>query len=325
MSRHPAESNGTVATAPVRRALRWCSRHDTRVNETTALNAGAEVREVVALHEEAGRRFTADGIGSFVRRAGTGDPVLLMHGLPASSFLYRKVIDELAAMGFDALSFDLPGLGLADRSPGLDVSIAGLGRFSAAAVDALGLTDFHLVVHDAGGPVGFELCGLLSDRVRSLTILNTMLGLGKAPYPGELLARAAHSVRGPMASPRVWRLMMRRVGIADMSAVSPAELDAYRVLALGDDQGAGYLRIMRRLRSAPPGDYSAVVDSRRVRYPVAVGWGARDPILPLSRNGLAILAATGLSSMSAVPGKHFLQEDQAPAVAGIIAANARRG
>lgn len=295
------------------------------MTDIAATNAGApRVQDVIARHEAVGRRFMADGVGSFVRRAGTGEPVVLMHGLPASSYLYRKVIDELAAMGFDAMSFDLPGLGLADRAPEVDVSVAGLGRFSAAAVDALSLTTFHLVVHDAGGPVGFEMCRLLGERVRSLTILNTMLGLGSAPYPGEVLARVTHAVRGPMASPRMWRLMMRRVGIADMSALSAAELDAYRVLALGDDRGAGYLRIMRGLRSAPPGGYRAVVDSRRVPYPVAIGWGARDPILPLKRNGLAVLAATGLASLSAVPGKHYLQEDQAPAVAGIIAANAGR-
>jgi pimeloyl-ACP methyl ester carboxylesterase len=57
------------------------------------------------------------------------------------------------------MSFDLPGLGLADRPVDLDFTFAGLGRFAEAAVDALGLERLHLVVHDAGGPVGFELAG----------------------------------------------------------------------------------------------------------------------------------------------------------------------
>ena len=64
------------------------------------------VDEVLREHESAGSRFTAGGIESFVLRAGAGEPVVLMHGVPASSFLYRKVIPELATRGYDALSFD---------------------------------------------------------------------------------------------------------------------------------------------------------------------------------------------------------------------------
>ncbi|MFZ2012395.1 MAG: alpha/beta fold hydrolase [Nocardioides sp.] len=283
------------------------------------------VDDVLHAHEAAGQRFTAGGVGSFALRAGSGEPVVLMHGVPASSFLYRKVIPELADRGYDALSFDLPGLGLADRRPGLDYSIGGLGAFAAAAVDALGLTSFHLVVHDAGGPVGFELCRLVGDRVRSLTILNTAYELSSIPYPGELFARVVGRMPGPMNRPDIWRLMMRRVGVADEDSLSDAELDAWRVLALGADHGAGYLRIMRSLRPSHRQDrFASVLDAGRAGYPVGVLWGALDPILTLRRQGLAVLRATGLSSMSIVPGKHYLQEDHAPAVADLVAATASR-
>lgn len=283
------------------------------------------VDEVLREHESAGSRFTASGIGSFVLRSGSGEPVVLMHGVPASSFLYRKVIPELARLGFDALWFDLPGLGLADRSPDLDYGIGGLALFSAAAVDALGLGSFHLVVHDAGGPIGFELCRLIGDRVRSLTILDTAYALSRRPYPGEALARAVGRVPEGIIRPDVWRLMMKRVGVADTSMVSDAELDAWRILALGPDAGAGYFRIMRSLRSGHRGEgFAPVLDHRRTAYPVSVVWGAYDPILTLRRQGMAVLRATGLPSMSVVPGKHYLQEDQAPAIAGLVAENAAR-
>src|SRR5437879_6217825 len=113
-------------------------------------------REVIAAHRNAGRRFEAGGISSFVREQGEGDPVVCMHGVPASSFLYRKVIAELADRGLRGVAFDLPGLGLADRPDDFDYTWTGLGRFGVAAVDALALDRFHLVVHDIGGPVGFE-------------------------------------------------------------------------------------------------------------------------------------------------------------------------
>ena len=70
---------------------------------------------------------------------------------------------ELAARGLRGIAFDLPGLGLADRPATFDYTWTGLGRFRAAAVDALGLDRFHLVVHDIGGPAGFELCAALTD------------------------------------------------------------------------------------------------------------------------------------------------------------------
>ena len=82
----------------------------------------ADVDAVIEAHRSAGTVFTAAGVGSFVRSEGDGEPVVLMHGLPASSFLYRKVIPELATRGFRALSFDWPGLGLADRPTDFDYS-----------------------------------------------------------------------------------------------------------------------------------------------------------------------------------------------------------
>lgn len=72
-------------------------------------------------------------------------------------------------------AFDLPGLGLAERRPTYDYSWTGLGRFTLAAVEALELDRFHLVVHDVGGPVGFELAAAMPERVQSLTVLDTIV------------------------------------------------------------------------------------------------------------------------------------------------------
>jgi pimeloyl-ACP methyl ester carboxylesterase len=59
--------------------------------------------DVLDAHRAAGRRFEAAGVGSFVREYGEGiTPVVCLHGVPASSFLYRKVLAELAAHGLRA-------------------------------------------------------------------------------------------------------------------------------------------------------------------------------------------------------------------------------
>ena len=284
----------------------------------------AAVDAVIEAHRSAGTFFTAAGVRSFVRSEGDGEPVVLMHGLPASSFLYRKVIPELAARGFRALSFDWPGLGLADRPTDFDYSLGSIGAWAAAAVDALGVDRFHLVVHDAGGPVGFELAMRTQPRIRSLTILNTMVELPRIPFPGEIMGRVLRGGVGrQMSSARVWQQLLYRVGVWDRSALPMPEVLAWRDLALGSNEGASYLEIMRRVRDGHDARrWADVVDSRSTPYPVRIVWGGHDPALTIRRYGWKVLAATHLPSLTVLPARHFLQEDQASQVAALIAENA---
>jgi haloalkane dehalogenase len=283
--------------------------------------------EVIATHRAAGRAFDAGGVSGFVREAGDGEAVVCMHGVPASCFLYRKVLDELAARGLRGVAFDLPGLGLAGRPESFDYSWTGLGRYSVAAVDALGLGDFHLVVHDVGGPVGFELAAALSGRVRSLTILNTIIDVDtfKRPWSMEPFARrGVGDLYLKLLSKPAFRGLMALQGVADRSAVSGAELGAYVDLLKREDGGRAFLKIMRGFeRTVAKRDlYRSVVGNDD--YPVQVVWGAQDPALPLATYGETARRAAGVETVHALPGKHFLQEDNAPAVAELIAALARR-
>lgn len=278
-----------------------------------------EVGSAISAHRAAGRSFTADGVASFVREEGEGEPIVLMHGLPSSSYLYRKVIPALASSGFRALSFDLPGLGFADRPTDFDYTFAGLGAFAGAAVDALRLDRFHLVVHDAGGPVGFELVAAAPERIATLTLLNTVVAMDDTPFVMELYARYAAGRSWPaLPPPRACRALISAIGLHDKTAVPDAEIDVYRELVLRHDGGAAYLRIMRQLRSAPA-DYRGLLRPGAIPYPVQIIWGAHDPVLPLRKHGWRAMSAAGLTSIHAVPGRHFLQEDQAPQIAGLVA------
>jgi haloalkane dehalogenase len=279
--------------------------------------------EVVERHKCAGREFDAAGVRSFVREAGEGEPVVCLHGVPASCFLYRKVIDELAARGLRGIAFDLPGLGLADRPPDFDYSWSGLGRFCVAAVEALGLDRFDLVVHDIGGAVGFELAAAMPERVVSLTILNTIVEVEgfKRPWSMEPFARRGigEAYLASLTKP-AFRFLMGLQGIADRSAVTDAEIDAYVDLLKREDGGRAFLRIMRGFErtAAKQRLYERVVRDRS--YPVQVVWGELDPALKLSVHGEQARLAAGLERVHTVAGKHFLQEDHAPQVAGHIAA-----
>src|SRR5919109_2426151 len=160
-------------------------------------------REVIEQHEAAGRRFEVDGVGSFVREEGDGEPVVCLHGVPSSCFLYRKVISGLAGRGLRGIAFDLPGLGLAERPVDYDYTFSGLGRFALTAASALELDRFHLVVHDIGGPVGFELAAAAPDRVLSLTILNTLVLVDGFKRPWSMEPFARRGLGGPTW--RHWR------------------------------------------------------------------------------------------------------------------------
>jgi pimeloyl-ACP methyl ester carboxylesterase len=275
------------------------------------------------------RRFVVAGVASGVLEAGASDapPVLCLHGVPTSAFLYRKVLIELAGRGLRGVAFDLPGLGVADRPADFDYTWSGLGRFAAAAVDALGLDRFHLVVHDIGGPVGFELTARMRDRVLSLTLLNTLVAAASFRRPW-VMEPLAHRGIGPLwlaaMRPRLFLVLMRRLGIEDQAQVSDAELLAYLRQLREGDGGRAFLRVMRGFERTAEKDalYRTVVgDTARPRQ---VLWGANDPTLRLRSMGKLAAGIAGVP-IRTVPGRHFLQEDNAPAIADAVAALARGG
>jgi haloalkane dehalogenase len=279
-------------------------------------------REVVGRHRAAGRHFDGAGVRSFVREEGEGDPVVCLHGVPSSSFLYRKVISELASRGLRGVAFDLPGLGLADRPTDLDYSWTGLGRFAGAAVDALGLDRFHLVVHDIGGPVGFELAAAAPERVRSLTVLNTMVEVDtfKRPWSMEPFARRGlGEVWLASFTKPGFRMLWNLQAIGDRSATPKEEVYTYVDLLKRGDRGKAFLRIMRGFERTREKRDLYVGALRDVPYPVQVVWGADDPALTLDRHGEEARRAAGLDEIHTLPAKHFLQEDQASAIAERVA------
>jgi haloalkane dehalogenase len=271
----------------------------------------AEVDRILAAHRRSGRFFVADGVSSFALDAGDGPPVLCVHGVPASSFLYRKVVPELAGRGLRGVAVDLPGLGLADRPPGADYTWSGLGRWLTSAVDELGLDRFHLLVHDIGGPIGFEVANAVPDRVLSMTVLNTIgdVATFHRPWPMEPFAHKGlgEAWLASLRLPYTFTSIMRWVGVS--SRVPTAELQCWVPLLLGDDGGRAFLEIMRgfELTVAKRDTYTQTLNT--ATYPIQIVWGARDTMLPWQRHGVALQRAAGLTQATMLPAKHFVPED----------------
>jgi len=257
-----------------------------------------------------------------VRFEGDGAPVVLIHGVPTSSFLWRKVLPELAARGRRGVAFDLPGLGLADRPGDYDYSWTGLGRFAVAAVDELGLSEFDLVLHDIGGPVGFELLAAVgAGRVRSLTVLDTPLEVDvfERPWMMELFARRVIGELWLAAATRpAWAALMRMAG----GTASYEEWTAHLDLLKRDDGGRAFLKIMRRFeRTREKRDlYVGALDA--FDGPAQVVWGGRDTALPLDPLAHYVVRALGPTTpLHVLPqAKHFPMEDHPAELTELIAA-----
>jgi haloalkane dehalogenase len=283
------------------------------------MGSAMDASQVIKEHERSGRYLTVGGrLETFVLDGGSGEPVVCLHGVPASSFLYRKLVPELAKRGLRGLAFDLPGLGLAARPADLDYTWTGLGRFAATAIDDLALNRFHLVVHDIGGPVGFEVAAELPERVGSITVLNAPVVVDAFRRPW-VMEPFAHRRIGPiclrMINKPLFRLLMRYQGIADRSQITKAELDAYLDLLRRSDGGRAFLKIMRGFELTREKRELYVSVLRDKRYPVRIVWGEHDPALKLTVRGEQARLAAGLDTICRLPGKHFFPEDQAPALA----------
>jgi haloalkane dehalogenase len=221
---------------------------------------------LLAHYRASGRPFMAAGVRSFVLDAGARDaePVVCVHGVPASAYLYRKVVPALAIRGLRGIAVDLPGLGLAERP-----------------ADELRLDRFHLLVRDIGGPIGFEVAAADPARVRSLTLLNTIVAVETFRRPW-VMEPFAHPGLGEawlksVRLPGVFVSLMRYIGVS--RDVPAAEISCYVSLLLGDDGGSAFLKIMRGFELTADKQHRYMSAVRNPPYPVQIVWGVRDRAL----------------------------------------------
>lgn len=280
-----------------------------------------EMSEAIARHSAAGRVFEAGGAIGFVREQGRGADVVCLHGVPTSSFLYRKVLPVLADQGLRGVALDFPGLGLSERPENFDYSWSGLARWTGEAIDALGIDRCHLVVHDIGGQVGFEWAARNPDRVLSITVLNTV-GRSEGFVRPWTMRPFAWPVIGEMwlrGTPRfAFAQLFYAQGVSERSRVSRADVDAHHALLRMRDGGKAFLRIMRGFELSAERDEFLRKSFAEHQYPVRIVWGERDPALGLNRMK-ECQQLFGLSDAIMLPAKHFLQEDHALEIGQAIA------
>ena len=126
---------------------------------------------------------------------GSGQPVVMVHGTPTWSFLYRSLIQDLSA-DYRAVAPDHIGFGLSDKPADWSYRPQDHARNLATLVDHLGLKDIVLAVHDFGGPVGLAYALEHPENIRALVIFNTFLWSLKGDPVFERPARMFNNAIG---------------------------------------------------------------------------------------------------------------------------------
>lgn len=242
---------------------------------------------------------------------------LCLHGNPAWSYLYRKMIPVFLAAGDRVVAPDLPGFGKSDK-PKKDSA----HRFSwhrevlLELVEAMDLRNVVLVVQDWGGLLGLTLPMAAPERYAGLLVMNTLLATGDAPLSPGFLA---------------WREMCAKnpeFDVARLFARGNPQMDAEECAAyMAPFPDKGHRAALRAFPALVPDHSEAdgAAISREARDFWQQRWqgqtlmavGAQDPVLGLPvmqalRQTITSYAASGEEPLVLEQGGHFVQEHGQP-------------
>jgi 2-hydroxy-6-oxonona-2,4-dienedioate hydrolase len=190
--------------------------------------------------------------------AARGRPVVVaVHGLGVASRMCRPLAEHLADR-WPVLAPDLPGFGLSE-GPGWALDVRALGASLADLLTQQDLTDVVLVGTSLGASVAAETAALAPERVRAAVLASPIVDAGRRSWPQQLVR---------------WQLEQR------------TQSTRARVLMLSDYRRCGMRRVLRTFSAAMAHPVEDTV--ARLRCPVTVCWGTRDPLV--SRSFAAELA-----------------------------------
>ena len=267
------------------------------------------------------------------------ETVLLLHGQPTWSFLYRTVVARLVEHGLRAVAPDLIGFGRSDKpSARAAHSIGAHVDWVAQFADAAGLRGITLVVQDWGGPLGLSLLTTRPGLVRRVVAANTVLHTADAGLAGRLewpchaaadgtvtVAQALLDYQRLTQEVEPFRPSLFVQGATESEVPDPV-LAAYDApfpdeaycagprqlpLLMGLTPSSACARLNRRTMDALAGFDGPLLTAFSDGDPATLGWAevlrARAP------------GAAGLGHVTITGAGHFLQEDRGEALADVVA------
>lgn len=271
---------------------------------------------------------TALDLGRIVAyEAGTGSPIVFVHGLLVNANLWRKVVSELSP-GFRCIALDLPlGSHVRPMPAGADLSPPALADLIADAIEELDLEDVTLVGNDTGG----ALCQLVvtrrPERIGRLVLTSCDYRDNFPPpafRPLKVAARVPGVLRAILTPLRLRapRRLPIAVGWLAKRPIDPDAEDSYLLRALAD---RGVMADLRRvIGGVDPRHTNAAADALgRFERPALIAWSREDRFFP-PRDAEALAAAFPDSRLEWIDDSYtFSPEDQPHRLAELIAGFAR--
>jgi pimeloyl-ACP methyl ester carboxylesterase len=208
--------------------------------------------------------------------------VLLLHGFPQTSQAWVDQLEALGAAGYRAVAFDQRGYSPRARPPDVDAYRAPelIGDVLAVA-DALGMDRFHLVGHDWGGAIAWQVGGRHADRLHTLTVVST-------PHPAAMGMALAGQIGGDQAERSSYVQVFREPDSQDRFLENDAQILRMVYLASGMPPGreAPYLEALgtpealgAALNWYRAADLSLIDGLGEITSPTMYVWSTEDPAL----------------------------------------------
>ncbi len=247
---------------------------------------------------------------------GAGDPVLLLHGFPTSSHLWRGVV-PLMPEGHRVVVVDMLGYGRSDRPAGRDVGIRAHAERAIALMDALGIERACVAGHDLGGGVAQAMAVRWPQRVSRLCLVSSVAFDGW-PVREVKMARAMLPLTRHL--PATWLVSALRSDLVRGYAEPEAGAHAIERYVKPFAGAEGRDAFVAHLSSLDAAETEALAPRLKdVPCPAAVLWGAHDPFLPQAL-GRRLHEAIPGSTFDVVPdARHFVPEDAPERVAATLA------
>lgn len=268
-------------------------------------------------------RLDVGGGEMAVVELGEGRPVLMVHGNPSWSFLYRKVMQALADEPLRLIAPDLIGLGLSTKPSADAHTLDNHAAWLSSLVEQLDLRDAIVVGQDWGGPIGFLAAAAHPDRFTGMVILNAVVS---EPRQGFKPTAFHQFAKLPVASDLAFRVLgfpQNVMGFAqgDRHSIRGAVGKAYRWPLSRIRDRAGPLAMVRMVPDSH--SHPSIPALRRCREyvesftgPIEVVWGERDPVLGSVIGWIERLLPH--ANVTRTEGGHFLQEEVPGSIAAAI-------
>ncbi|MEV3908216.1 alpha/beta fold hydrolase [Streptomyces canus] len=236
------------------------------------------------------------------------DPVVLLHGTPFSSYVWRAVARALARR-HHVFVWDMPGYGASEKFAGQDVSLAAQGRVFTELLAHWDLDRPRVVAHDFGGAVSLRAHLLHGARYGSLALVDPV---ALAPWGSPFFRLVGkHSDVFDQLPPALHRALVREyVGSASGPGLHPTVLDRLVEPWLGDPGQAAFYRQIAQADQR----YTDEVQDRygEIAIPTLVCWGQDDTWIPVDK-GHELVARIPGARLETVPGAGHLVQEDAPA------------